>query len=678
MGDRSVPPAEAVLSMVWLPLSEFIRAVPTGSTTGDPNRWLEMCLADDADCVVLLDGQVPVQVLTLRHLMTMAYTPATAAPRHHLGGHSYLACPLPGIGNIPSPSLRLIPLTSSAAAAARRVAADPDCCWIVIDEQQHYQGVLDTARLLAAAVNNFTTEAVSATHQETVAETQTSKSNTALLTYLGHELKTPLTSLLGLSSLLKIGRLGDLTPRQERYIGLIQQHCRRLAAWVNTLIDLGRIDSGTLNLIPQMVDVGDLWPEAYHQALLRIGHDQAAPYPRPAILEDEARPIALVADQTRLQQMLSCLIQTAVAAQGSDNDNPRSPLGITLWDDWVAFTVERLDEALSLEQLAQTIFTFPFPESSVPSTPISAEMGHWLEWLLVRKLAQQHQGELVLTVRADAQICPTLLMPTTPASASRDNSRFLLVVAPLDHSSLSTLWQQANQLSYHLLITANLKDAVEIATHLPLSAVLVLVQSHSMRAELQPLKIAVEQTDSMTIALVPPRLSALLGELPVDRELLWPTDRLGSVLLQPPASLPAPNRLTILYLRSPDPASTHNSKFPHIFHDFGCRVLEVDDVEQASLLNRVWQPDVAVLDPAIASPATYLQNLSRFPQLTSLPLITLTMTATQAAHAIAALSVFPCLVEESTWNTPDTTERLTTWLIQVLQVAATSPSQTQD
>ena len=35
-------------------------------------------------------------------------------------------------------------------------------------------------------------------------------------------------------------------------------------------------------------------------------------------------------------------------------------------------------------------------------------------------------------------------------------------------------------------------------------------------------------------------------------------------------------------------------------HEFGRRVLEVDDVEQASLLNRVWQPDVAVLDPAIA------------------------------------------------------------------------------
>ena len=140
--------------MVWLPLSEFIRAAPTGSTTGDPSRWLDACLANDADCVVLLEHQMPIQVLTLRHLMQLVRTPATAAPRHHFGGHSHPTCPLPGTGDTPSPPLRMMPLTVSAAAAAQQVAADLDCCWLVIDEQQHYQGVLDTARLLATAVTD--------------------------------------------------------------------------------------------------------------------------------------------------------------------------------------------------------------------------------------------------------------------------------------------------------------------------------------------------------------------------------------------------------------------------------------------------------------------------------------------------------------------------------------------
>ena len=85
----------------------------------------------------------------------------------------------------------------------------------------------------------------------------------------------------------------------------------------------------------------------------------------------------------------------------------------------------------------------------------------------------------------------------------------------------------------------------------------------------------------------------------------------------------------------------------------------------------MWRPDVAVLDPAIADPQRYLQTLSQLSELTSLPLITLTMGATQAAHEIAQLSVFPCLVAETVWHTPESVERMSAWLVQVLQLAAT-------
>jgi hypothetical protein len=301
-------------------------------------------------------------------------------------------------------------------------------------------------------------------------------------------------------------------------------------------------------------------------------------------------------------------------------------------------------------------------------------MGHWLEWLLVRKLAQLHQGELVMTVHQETVIRPTLLLPISPLPDATRSSRFLLVVAPFEAESIAQLWRQAHQLNYQVLMTTHIQDAMEVATHLPIAAVLVLLQSHHMREDLQALKTALAANNQLLIGLVPPHLSAYLGELPVDRELLWPTDGLGSVLLQPPTAMPAPSRLTILYLRSEDQAIDPSQKFPHIFHDFGCRVLEVDDLQQASLLKRVWRPDVAVLDPAIADPQTYLQTLSQLSELTSLPLITLTMGATQAAHAIPKLSVFPCLVAEAAWNTPESAERMSAWLVQVLQVAATESS----
>ncbi|MEM6835579.1 MAG: hypothetical protein AAF609_01890, partial [Cyanobacteria bacterium P01_C01_bin.120] len=55
---------------------------------------------------------------------------------------------------------------------------------------------------------------------------------------------------------------------------------------------------------------------------------------------------------------------------------------------------------------------------------------------------------------------------------------------------------------------------------------------------------------------------------------------------------------------------------------------------------------------------------------TTLPIITLTMAATHAAHAITNISVYPCLVEEASWDTPEAVERMTAWLVQALQIAA--------
>jgi hypothetical protein len=350
-------------------------------------------------------------------------------------------------------------------------------------------------------------------------------------------------------------------------------------------------------------------------------------------------------------------------------------LKVDIWDDWLTIAIVDIEQSLSLVEFSQAAFSLPFPATPIPATPIAAEMGHWLEWLLMRKLAQYHRGELVFVVHKGAKVYPTLILPQRQMATSETNSRLLLVVAPLDMESLAVLWQQAHQLNYRLLITPHIHDAIEIAAYLPLSAVLFYVQAETdtVIEDLQTLKTALTKTGCLTVALVPPSRSALLGNLLIERELLWPTDRLGSVLLQPPQVVPVPSRLTILYLRAEEPVNSSSQKFPNIFHDFGCRVLEVDDLEQASLLRRVWRPDVAVLDPEIAFPEHYLDSLSMFPELSSLPLITLTLAATQAAHAQPSLSVFPCLVEEAAWDTPEAIERLATWLIQVLQVAATPP-----
>lgn len=114
--------------------------------------------------------------------------------------------------------------------------------------------------------------------------------------------------------------------------------------------------------------------------------------------------------------------------------------------------------------------------------------------------------------------------------------------------------------------------------------------------------------------------------------------------------------LTILRLVTPHPSPLPPSLL------LNHRVLEADDLAQAALLARVWQPDVILLDGVIPEPLTYLKQLSQYASLAALPIVTLDALTTQAASQIAGLSVFPCL-------TP-TPELAIDELLAVLQNAA--------
>ena len=81
---------------------------------------------------------------------------------------------------------------------------------------------------------------------------------------------------------------------------------------------------------------------------------------------------------------------------------------------------------------------------------------------------------------------------------------------------------------------------------------------------------------------------------------------------------------------------------------FNHRIVEADDLEQASLLVNVWDIDVIVLDGQfLDEPDKYLRSLAQNPELVELPLVILDVVSAQAANTIEGLSVFPCLISDS-------------------------------
>ena len=76
------------------------------------------------------------------------------------------------------------------------------------------------------------------------------------LANLSHEIRSPLTSVLGFAELLGSQDLGTLTEKQMRYVRHIQSSGQLLLSLVNDVLDLAKVASGqmTLHLEPTAVD----------------------------------------------------------------------------------------------------------------------------------------------------------------------------------------------------------------------------------------------------------------------------------------------------------------------------------------------------------------------------------------------------------------------------------------
>jgi signal transduction histidine kinase len=84
----------------------------------------------------------------------------------------------------------------------------------------------------------------------------------SLIAQMTQELCTPLTSILGMGSVLSQGIYGSLTEKQQEYVGIIHNSGQYLLALVNEIVDLGALDDSdrALNLVP--VDIEMLCQQA--------------------------------------------------------------------------------------------------------------------------------------------------------------------------------------------------------------------------------------------------------------------------------------------------------------------------------------------------------------------------------------------------------------------------------
>ena len=82
---------------------------------------------------------------------------------------------------------------------------------------------------------------------------------TTFLSHMSHEFRTPVNSVLSLTSFLLDKRDGELTSEQEKQVKLIRQSMESLLLLVNDLLDIAKVEAGKITVRPDEFTVSELF-----------------------------------------------------------------------------------------------------------------------------------------------------------------------------------------------------------------------------------------------------------------------------------------------------------------------------------------------------------------------------------------------------------------------------------
>jgi PAS domain S-box-containing protein len=129
----------------------------------------------------------------------------------------------------------------------------------------------------------------------------------AFMSVASHELKNPLTTIIGNAQVLqrRAAVEGTLTQRDQRVLSVIAEQASRLNQMIATLFDISRIEMGQFQIERHTLDIVAL--------TLRVVADMQPTLQKHTItLHGAAAPLLVAGDVLRLEQVLQNLLQNAI------------------------------------------------------------------------------------------------------------------------------------------------------------------------------------------------------------------------------------------------------------------------------------------------------------------------------------------------------------------------------
>ncbi|MFQ3536131.1 MAG: ATP-binding protein [Aggregatilineales bacterium] len=224
---------------------------------------------------------------------------------------------------------------------------------------------------------------------------------------VAHDLRSPLTAILGYSELL--ARAGTLNEQQMRFIDQITASVHSITSLITELLELSRIEAGfNVDLEPVAMD------RVVRKAVEGLQHQRMQR--EHTLTLDIAPDLPLIlGNPLRLQQMVANLVGNAIKYTPSRGD-----IRVSLWRSTDNIVLQVADNGIGIPAEDQPYVFDKFFRSERAASEFD---GTGLGLSIVKGVVDQHQGRIWLESREGVGTTFTVVLPISAAKPDPDPTR---------------------------------------------------------------------------------------------------------------------------------------------------------------------------------------------------------------------------------------------------------------
>ncbi len=227
------------------------------------------------------------------------------------------------------------------------------------------------------------------------------RSKTQFLANMSHELRTPLNAVIGFAELMRDEMFGALGERYRGYAADIHCSGTHLLAIINDILDLAKIDSGSMALREHEFDLASLC-----RAALRIIWPRALEAGITIEIDEVPAPSTIWADERLLKQALLNLLSNAVKFSP-----PGGEVRVAVVIEEEAIEIRVSDRGIGMR--AEDIPAVLEPFVQIDGSMQRRYSGTGLGLPLTKSIVEIHGGALVIASALGAGTTVTLRLPAS-------------------------------------------------------------------------------------------------------------------------------------------------------------------------------------------------------------------------------------------------------------------------